>query len=149
MSMSRIASTLGTLGSTLSVMGCAMCFPLAAGVGAALGLGFLSAWEGALLNRWLPLFAVLVLLAQWLAGFAHRRWGRLLLGSLGPILVLLSLYVFCWSCEYSSWTLHAGIIGMLLVAGWDLLAPPTAQCRVAPSGAQPGAAEPKTRETHA
>lgn len=40
--MTRIADKTGALGSVVSAMGCAACFPALASFGAAIGLGFLS-----------------------------------------------------------------------------------------------------------
>ncbi|EEM5327477.1 hypothetical protein GKT77_24610 [Salmonella enterica] len=39
--MTRIADKTGALGSVVSAMGCAACFPALASFGAAIGLGFL------------------------------------------------------------------------------------------------------------
>jgi len=46
--ITRIGDKATALGAVMSAMGCAMCFPAIASLGAALGLGFLSRWEGAL-----------------------------------------------------------------------------------------------------
>jgi mercuric ion transport protein len=124
----RIADKTGTLGAVVSTMGCAFCFPAAASIGAALGLGFLSQWEGLFVNTLLPLFAAVALLANALGWFSHRQWHRSMLGMVGPTLVLLSLYVFCWSCDYSTWTLYAGLVIMLAVAVWDLTSPANRRC---------------------
>ena len=43
-------------------MGCAMCFPAIASLGAAIGMGFLSQWEGLFINTLLPFFAWVVVL---------------------------------------------------------------------------------------
>ena len=58
--MTRIADKTGALGSVVSAMGCAACFPALASFGAAIGLGSLSQYEGLLsaaccrcLPRWL------------------------------------------------------------------------------------------------
>ena len=40
--ITRIAGKTGALGSVVSAMGCAACFPAIASFGAAIGLGFLS-----------------------------------------------------------------------------------------------------------
>ena len=54
--MTRIADKTGALGSVVSAMGCAACFPALASFGAAIGLGFLSQYEGLFISRLLPLF---------------------------------------------------------------------------------------------
>ena len=57
----------GALGTLVAAMGCAMCFPALASIGAALGLGFLSQWESLFLDVLLPLFAGIALLANYIA----------------------------------------------------------------------------------
>lgn len=52
--MTRIADKTGALGSVVSAMGCAACFPALASFGAAIGLGFLSQYEGLFISRLLP-----------------------------------------------------------------------------------------------
>ncbi len=67
--MTRIADKTGALGSVVSAMGCAACFPALASFGAAIGLGFLSQYEGLFISRLLPLFAALAFLANALGWF--------------------------------------------------------------------------------
>ena len=52
----QIGDKFGTVGAIVATMGCAMCFPALAGIGAAVGLGFLSKWEGLFITTLLPLF---------------------------------------------------------------------------------------------
>ncbi|ECL9996611.1 organomercurial transporter MerC [Salmonella enterica subsp. enterica serovar Enteritidis] len=85
--MTRIADKTGALGSVVSAMGCAACFPALASFGAAIGLGFLSQYEGLFISRLLPLFAALAFLANALGWFSHRQWLRSLLGMIGPAIV--------------------------------------------------------------
>ena len=59
--VTRIGDKAGSIGALVSAMGCAMCFPAIASLGAAIGMGFLSQWEGVFINTLLPLFAVLAL----------------------------------------------------------------------------------------
>ena len=86
----RIGDKAGSLGAVVSAMGCAMCFPAIASLGAAIGLGFLAQWEGLFINTLLPLFAWMVLVLNALGWFSHRQWHRSLLGMIGPTLLLLS-----------------------------------------------------------
>ncbi|MGC6746919.1 organomercurial transporter MerC [Escherichia coli] len=85
--MTRIADKTGALGSVVSAMGCAACFPALASFGAAIGLGFLSQYEGLFISRLLPLFAALAFSANALGWFSHRQWLRSLLGMIGPAIV--------------------------------------------------------------
>ena len=48
--LTRFGDKISSLGALLSAMGCAMCFPAIASLGAAVGLGFLSQWEGLFVN---------------------------------------------------------------------------------------------------
>lgn len=70
-------------------MGCAACFPALAGVGAALGLGVLSQYEGMLVGMLIPLLAAIVMLINVLGWFVHHQWHRTALGIAGPILILI------------------------------------------------------------
>ncbi|WP_456119725.1 MerC family mercury resistance protein [Sulfurivirga caldicuralii] len=71
--MSRWGDKAGALGVLTAAMGCSMCFPAIASLGAALGLGFLGQWEGLLINTLLPAFAWLALIANALGWLAHRQ----------------------------------------------------------------------------
>lgn len=123
----RIADKGGALGSVLTTMGCALCFPALASIGAALGLGFLAQWEGLFLNKLLPLFAGIALAANALAWLSHRQWRRGLLGLLGPGLVLLTLYPL-WNYSWSTYLLYGGLALMIAVAIWDLISPANRLC---------------------
>lgn len=120
--LTRIADKTGVIGSIVSTMGCAMCFPALASIGAAIGLGFLSQWESSFVHVLLPLFALIALLANALGWFSHRQWQRSALGMIGPILVLIGRYTF------TSGVLYVGLALMLAVAIWDLLSPAHRRC---------------------
>jgi len=96
--VTRIGDKAGSIGALVSAMGCAMCFPAIASLGAAIGMGFLSQWEGVFINTLLPLFAVLALAMNILGSF---------IGSIGPILVLLSLYPW-FQYGWSSYVTYTG-----------------------------------------
>ncbi len=117
----------GALGSLTAAMGCASCFPALGSLGAALGLGFLSQYEGVFLNTLLPAFAALALVANLLAYVSHRIWYRTLLACLGPVMVLLTMYPL-WQYGWSTYLLYAGIAMMLAVSIWDMVSPPSRVC---------------------
>jgi mercuric ion transport protein len=117
----------GALGALVSAMGCSMCFPAIASLGAALGLGFLDQWEGLFLETLMPAFAWLALGVNALGWLSHRQWYRSLLGMLGPTILLLSLYPW-FQYAWSSYATYAGIGIMIAVSIWDLLSPASRRC---------------------
>lgn len=125
--LARVGDKSGALGAIVSTMGCAMCFPALASIGAALGLGFLAQWEDIFSNTLLPLFAWLALGANALGWLSHRQWHRSLIGIIGPTIVLLSLYPW-FEYGWSTWSLYGGLALMLSVAIWDLFSPAHRRC---------------------
>jgi len=125
--ITRIGDKTGSLGAVVSAMGCAMCFPAIANIGAALGMGFLGQWEGLFVSTLFPLFASLALFMNLLGWFSHRQWHRSVLGSIGPILVLLSLYPW-FQYGWSSYATYTGLGLMVAVSIWDLLSPANKRC---------------------
>ena len=125
--ITRIGDKAGALGSVVAAMGCAMCFPAIASLGAAIGLGFLGRWEWVLIETVLPLFAGLALLVNAFGWFSHRQWHRSALGMLGPIILLLSLYPW-FQYGWSSYATYAGLAMMVAVSIWDLVSPANRRC---------------------
>lgn len=125
--VSRLGDKAGSLGALVSAMGCAMCFPAIASLGAAVGLGFLSQWEGLFINTLLPLFAWLALIINALGWLSHRQWHRSALGMLGPVILLLSLYPW-FKYGWSSYATYTGIGLMIAVSVWDLVSPANRRC---------------------
>lgn len=123
----RLGDKTGAIGVLVSAMGCSMCFPAIASLGAAIGLGFLEQWEGLFLDTLLPLFAGIALLANALGWFAHRQLFRALLGMVGPVMVLATMYPL-WDYAWSTYLLYAGIGLMLVVALWDIFRPAKRRC---------------------
>lgn len=129
-----VADKVGVIGSLVSTMSCAMCFPAAASLGAAIGLGFLAQWEPLFLEI-LPVFAVIVLVANGLGWFSHRQWHRTVLGLVGPILVLIGRYAFTSGVlghETARGVLYTGLVVMVVFAVWDMVSPANRRC--APEG---------------
>lgn len=125
--ISRVADKTGVLGSILSAMGCAACFPAIASLGAAIGLGFLSKYEGLFLNTLLPLFAAIALLVNALGWFSHHQWHRSVLGVIGPLIVLAALYLF-FGRDWTDKLLYTGLAFMVTVSIWDLFSPANRRC---------------------
>lgn len=125
--LTRVVDKSATLGTVVSAMGCTLCFPALASIGAAIGLGFLAQWEGLFVSVLLPLLAAIVLLANALGWFSHRQWPRSAAGMIGPTLVLLARYPF-WHYGWRNAVVYAGLIVMLSVAIWDLVSPARRRC---------------------
>lgn len=125
--ITRIGDKAGALGTVVSAMGCAGCFPALGSLGVALGLGFLNRYEELVMTRVLPLSAVVVLLANGLGWFSHRQWHRSVLGMVGPAIVLAVLYPF-FGYGWTEWLLYTGLAIMVAVSVWDLLSPAHRRC---------------------
>lgn len=125
--LTRIGDKTGSLGAVVSAMGCAMCFPAIASLGAAIGLGFLARWEWTFINTLLPLFAWLVLALGALGWLSHRQWQRSLLGMAGPTLLLLSLYPW-FKYGWSAYVTYSALGLMVAVSLWDILWPANRHC---------------------
>lgn len=138
--LGRIGDKVGSLGALVSAMGCAMCFPAIASLGSAVGLGFLTRWEGLFVNTLLPVFAWLALSINALGWLSHRQWRRSVLGMLGPAFLLLSLYPW-FKYGWSSYVTYSALGLMVAVSIWDLVSPAHRRCGPetceAPGGARP------------
>jgi len=126
--VTRAADKAGLLGSIASAMGCASWFPAIASLGAAIGLGFLSQYEGLFIRILLPAFAGIALFANAIGWLNHRQWHRTVLGLIGPVLVLAAVFVMRAYGERSGWLLYPGLGVMLLVSTWDLFSPAKRVC---------------------
>lgn len=129
MTVSDIFEKLGSVGTIVAAMGCAACFPALASLGAAIGLGFLSAFEGVFINKLLPLFAIIVLVSNIFAWVSHQQHIRLVCGLLGPLMVLATLYLF-WTDNWSTYMLYLGLALMLIVSIWNIVLPPQKTCNI-------------------
>jgi mercuric ion transport protein len=125
--LTRIGDKAGSLGALVAALGCANCFPAIASIGAALGMGFLGQWEGLFVNTLFPLFAGIALVVNALGWFSHRQCHRALLGMLGPIIVLLSLYPW-FEYGWSSYATYGGLAMMMAVSIWDMVSPANRRC---------------------
>ena len=126
--ITRAADKAGALGSIVSAASCPACFPALAGLGTALGLGFLAGYEGLLINTLLPLFAAVALIADALGWLRHRQWRRSVLGMIGPAMVLAAALLF-FGQRWAADLLYAGLALMFGASLWDLLSPANKRCR--------------------
>jgi mercuric ion transport protein len=126
--ISRLSDKAGSFGAVTAAMGCASCFPAIASLGASLGLGFLSQYEGLFINTLLPVFAGIALVSNIISGWFHRNPVRFLFGIAGPSMVLATLYLF-WTDNWSTYMFYAGLLVMLTVSIWDIASPPKRHCK--------------------
>jgi mercuric ion transport protein len=120
--LDSIGNKAGGLGAIVSAMGCGACFPAIASFGSAIGLGFLSQYEGLFITVLLPLFAALALVANALGWFKHRQWHRSVLGMVGPIIVLIAAFTMAEKL------LYVGLAAMVAVSIWDFVSPASRRC---------------------
>ncbi len=130
-----VANKAGALGTIVSAMGCASCFPAIASLGAAIGLGFLSQYEGLFIRILLPAFAAVALLANALGWLSHRQWRRTALGLIGPVLVLAAVFLMRAYGLQSGWVLYPGLAFMVGVSVWDFVSPANRRCELPPKRA--------------
>lgn len=120
--LDAIGNKAGGLGAIVSAMGCGACFPALASFGSAIGLGFLSQYEGLFIAVLLPLFASLALLANALGWLKHRKWHRSVLGMVGPVIVLVATFTMAEKL------LYVGLAAMVAVSIWDFVSPASRRC---------------------
>jgi len=125
--ITRIGDKAGSLGAVVAAMGCAMCFPAIASLGAAIGLGFLGQWEWTFINTLLPIFSWITLMVNALGWLSHRQWLRSALGMLGPIVLLLSLYPW-FQYGWSAYATYSALGLMVVVSLWDMFSPANRRC---------------------
>ncbi|MBG6078238.1 organomercurial transporter MerC [Polaromonas sp. CG_9.11] len=120
--LDSIGNKAGGFGSIVSAMGCGACFPALASFGSAIGLGFLSQYEGLFMTVLLPLFAGLALLTNALGWLRHRQWHRSVLGMIGPTIVLIASFTMAEKL------LYVGLAMMVSVSIWDFVSPANRRC---------------------
>lgn len=130
--LARSADKAGIIGVIVSAMGCAACFPAIASLGAVVGLGFLSRYEGIFITFLLPLFALLALVAYVIGWLNHRQTLRALPGVIGALLVLASAVFMRFLGWPTAWLLYPGLVLMLATSLWDLISPAHRICATRP-----------------
>jgi mercuric ion transport protein len=119
--VTRVADKAGVLGTIVSAIGCAACFPALGSLGAAIGLGFLSQYEGMFIRVLLPLFALLALLANIVSWRRHRQMLQGVLSVVGPLLVLAAVLVMRNQGVRTGFLLYPGLALMVAASVWDLV----------------------------
>ena len=123
MNFFRIVDKTGAIGMIAASLSCASCFPALAALGASIGLGFLTQYEGFFLNTMIPVAAWIVLASNLIAWWSHRIWWRTLIAVAAPSMVLATFYLF-WTDNWSTDMFYVGVGLMFGVSTWDLVSPP-------------------------
>ncbi len=129
--ITRIIDKTGVVGAVVGSFSCALCFPAAASLGAAIGLGFLSQWEGLFMHWLIPAFAAVALLASLAGWFSHRRWQRTLPGAIGPVLALIGVFGMTHHFlgkDLARGIFYTGLIVMVVASIWDMINPANRRC---------------------
>lgn len=126
--------------------GCAACFPAAASIGAAVGLGFLGQWEGLFVRILIPIFAIVALIANVVGWRSHHQWQRIAAGVAGPVMALIGALGLMGVVRVipgflpvpvARGVFYAGLILMVIVAVWDTARSANRRCRIGSIDAPP------------
>ncbi|WP_430390457.1 organomercurial transporter MerC [Dyella sp. 20L07] len=129
MRISSAVDRVSSVSALVAAMSCAGCFPALGSLGAAIGLGFLSSYEGFLFHKLIPALAVLALIANAIAWYRHRVALRGLFSIVGPVTVLVALFAF-WHDDWGIRLFYTGLALMLFSSLLDLIYPAKKpQCR--------------------
>ncbi|WDE02607.1 organomercurial transporter MerC [Thalassomonas actiniarum] len=120
--INKLLDKVGSGGVWLAALSCTACFPALGSLASALGLGFLSHFEGIAVNTVLPLFASLALLVNLYNWYQYKNLIRGILSVIGPIAVLLTLYPL-WQYEWSTYLFYFSITLMVVMSITDIVKP--------------------------
>ncbi len=127
--INKILDKVGSGGVWIAALSCTACFPALGSLASALGLGFLSHFEGIAVNTLLPIFATLALIVNVYNWYKNQNHPRGALSVFGPIAVLLTLYPL-WQYNWSTYLFYFGICLMVVMSVLDIVKPikePTCQ----------------------
>jgi mercuric ion transport protein len=128
--INKLLDKIGSGGVWIAALSCTACFPVLGSLASALGLGFLSSFEGIAVNTLLPIFATLALLVNMYNWYRNRNHLRGVLSIVGPIAVLLTLYPL-WRYNWSTYLFYFGISLMIVMSLLDIVKPTKEQiCKV-------------------
>ena len=120
--INKILDKIGSGGVWVAALSCTACFPALGSLASALGLGFLSHFEGIAINTLMPLFATLALVVNLINWYKNHNHIRGALSVAGPIAVLLTLYPL-WQYDWSTSLFYFGICLMVIMSIADLVKP--------------------------
>lgn len=118
----KVFDKIGSGGVWLAALSCTACFPALGSLASALGLGFLSHFEGIAVNTLLPVFASLALLVNLYSWYNTRSHFRGALSVTGTVAVLLTLYPL-WQYAWSTYLFYFGICLMVVMSVLDIVKP--------------------------
>lgn len=120
--INKILDKVGSGGVWLAALSCTACFPALGSLASALGLSFLSHFEGIAVNTLLPLFASLALLVNLYNWYQNKNLMRGIFSVIGPIAVLLTLYPL-WQYDWGTYLFYFGITLMVVMSITDIVKP--------------------------
>lgn len=120
--LNKILDKVGSGGVWIAALSCTACFPALGSLASALGLGFLSTFEGIAVNTLLPIFATLALVVNIYNWYSNKNHLRGSLSITGPIAVLLTLYPL-WQYNWSTYLFYFGICLMVIMSVLDIVKP--------------------------
>jgi mercuric ion transport protein len=109
-------------GVWVAPLSCTAYFPALGSLASALGLGFLSPFEGIAVNTLLPIFATLALIVNIYNWYPNKSHIRGPLSIIGPVAVLLTLYPL-WRHDWSTYLFYFGISLMVGMSVLDIVKP--------------------------
>jgi mercuric ion transport protein len=128
--INKLLDKVGSAGVWLAALSCTACFPALGSLGSALGLGFLSQFEGIAISTLLPIFAVLALVVNLYSWYKNRSHFRGAWSIAGPVAVLLTLYPL-WQYDWSTYLFYFGIFLMVVMSVLNIVKPVKAPvCKV-------------------
>jgi len=120
--LNKLLDKIGSGGVWLAALSCTACFPALGSLASALGLSFLSSFEGIAVNTLLPAFATLALVVNIYRCQRNNNHLSSALSIMGPIAVLLALYPL-WQYDWSNYLFYCGISLMVVMSVLDIVKP--------------------------
>ncbi|MFT7561408.1 MAG: mercuric ion transport protein [Flavobacteriales bacterium] len=104
----------------LATLACSSCFPALASIGAALGMGAFSPWEGTIVKIVIPSLAMLTIFLQVIGWYSHKDWRRVVLGVVGPVGIFVAFVLFSVD-QRVVYLYYFSIVFMISVAVFDVV----------------------------
>lgn len=120
--INKLLDKIGSGGVWVKALSCTACFPALGSLASALGLGFLSPFEGIAVNTLLPIFATLALIVNIYNWYLNKNHIRGPLSIIGPLAVLLTLYPL-WRYDWSTYLFYFGISLIVVMSVLDIVKP--------------------------